>query len=181
MEQTRVTRRRNVTTDDLLRSQEEPYRKRRKLQDAAETDSEDPASELDDESLRTGDESGEGSDQAKDDINGDIKTQNHVSKLVVHDRFDFSTRKTESSVVQFKPETQPLASFASLGISDSLQSALTSMSIKTPTEVQAACIPPLLAEIALGTRRLALVKQLPLPCPSYKDFSLILTEFMPLC
>lgn len=145
MEQTRVTRRRNVTTDDLLRSQEEPYRKRRKLQDAAETDSEDPASELDDESLRTGDESGEGSDQAKDDINGDIKTQNHVSKLVVHDRFDFSTRKTESSVVQFKPETQPLASFASLGISDSLQSALTSMSIKTPTEVQAACIPPLLA------------------------------------
>jgi len=144
MKRTRTTCRRNVTTDDLLRSQEEPHRKRRKLKDAAETDSEDPASEVDDENLSTGDESGEGPDQVKDDVNGEIETPNHVSKLVMHDRFDFSTRKTGSSVVQFKPETQPLA-FASLGISDSLQSALTSMSIKTPTEVQAACIPPLLA------------------------------------
>jgi ATP-dependent RNA helicase DDX49/DBP8 len=148
MKRTRMTRRRNVTTDDLLRSQEEPHRKRRKLQAEAEADSVDPASE---EDLLTGDESGEGSDQVKDAVNGEIKTQNHVSKFVVHDRFDFSTRKTGSSVVQFKPEVQPLASFASLGISDSLQSALTSMSITTPTEVQAACIPPLLA----GTSALA--------------------------
>ena len=145
MKRTRMTRRRNVTTDDLLRSQEEPYRKRRKLQDTVETDSEDTASEVDNENLSTGDESGEGSDQVKDDVNGEIKALENVSKFVVHDRLDSSTRKMGSSVVQFKPETQPLASFASLGISDSLQSALTSMSIKMPTEVQAACIPPLLA------------------------------------
>ena len=34
--------------------------------------------------------------------------------------------------------------FSSLGISSPLQAALKSMSIKLPTEVQAACIPPLL-------------------------------------
>jgi len=39
----------------------------------------------------------------------------------------------------------PLSSFASLGISAPLQATLASMSIKKPTEVQAACIPPLLA------------------------------------
>jgi hypothetical protein len=37
-----------------------------------------------------------------------------------------------------------LITFSSLGISAPLQAALKSMSIKLPTEVQAACIPPLL-------------------------------------
>ncbi|KAK0191036.1 DEAD-domain-containing protein [Armillaria mellea] len=41
--------------------------------------------------------------------------------------------------------TSKTASFSDLGISTTLQAALTSMSIRAPTEVQAACIPPLLS------------------------------------
>ncbi|KAL0949776.1 hypothetical protein HGRIS_009815 [Hohenbuehelia grisea] len=37
------------------------------------------------------------------------------------------------------------ATFSSLGVSQPLQTALSSMSIKLPTEIQAACLPPLLA------------------------------------
>ncbi|KIY73717.1 DEAD-domain-containing protein [Cylindrobasidium torrendii FP15055 ss-10] len=44
------------------------------------------------------------------------------------------------------PSKQPRqSSFTGLGIAPSLQAALKSMSIRTPTEVQAECIPPLLA------------------------------------
>ncbi|KAF7313752.1 hypothetical protein HMN09_00532300 [Mycena chlorophos] len=42
------------------------------------------------------------------------------------------------------PAPQKITSFAALGISAPLQTALAAMSIRVPTEVQAACIPPLL-------------------------------------
>nr|GAT54082.1 predicted protein [Mycena chlorophos] len=42
------------------------------------------------------------------------------------------------------PVPQKITSFAALGISAPLQTALAAMSIRVPTEVQAACIPPLL-------------------------------------
>ncbi|KAJ7068212.1 P-loop containing nucleoside triphosphate hydrolase protein [Mycena amicta] len=67
------------------------------------------------------------------------------------DSFSFEDSENLSRLNNLKPRfehsapalTQP-TSFAALGISTSLQSALASMSIRTPTEVQAACIPPLL-------------------------------------
>ncbi|KAJ7700028.1 P-loop containing nucleoside triphosphate hydrolase protein [Mycena rosella] len=57
-----------------------------------------------------------------------------------------------SSRLILKPHTEhepatrppPSTTFSGLGIATSLQAALTSMSIRAPTEVQAACIPPLL-------------------------------------
>ncbi len=45
--------------------------------------------------------------------------------------------------------TSKHTSFSDLGISRILQAALTSMSIRMPTEVQAACIPPLLSGATL--------------------------------
>ncbi|KAG7449305.1 DEAD-domain-containing protein [Guyanagaster necrorhizus] len=51
---------------------------------------------------------------------------------------DSSQPRIASTAANFKH-----TSFSDLGISGSLQAALTSMSIRTPTEVQAACIPPL--------------------------------------
>jgi ATP-dependent RNA helicase DDX49/DBP8 len=41
------------------------------------------------------------------------------------------------------------ATFSSLGISPSLLSALSKMAIHAPTEIQRACIPPLLAGLLL--------------------------------
>ncbi|KAI6003938.1 P-loop containing nucleoside triphosphate hydrolase protein [Pisolithus albus] len=41
--------------------------------------------------------------------------------------------------------THPVSSFSEMGISPSLEAALHRMSIQTPTEIQAACIPPLLS------------------------------------
>jgi ATP-dependent RNA helicase DDX49/DBP8 len=41
--------------------------------------------------------------------------------------------------------------FSSLGISPSLLAALSKMAIRAPTEIQQACIPPLLAGLSLGS------------------------------
>ena len=61
-----------------------------------------------------------------------------------------------SNLSRFKPKAQTVvaakkmkarepSSFAQLGISAPLQAALKAMSIRSPTEVQAACIPPLMS------------------------------------
>jgi hypothetical protein len=66
------------------------------------------------------------------------------SDFIVADRLGSSRQHEKPSMPQRLPPSVP-ASFSSLGISAPLQSALKSMSIKSPTEVQVACIPPLLA------------------------------------
>lgn len=84
---------------------------------------------------------------SSNDDNSDSETpQNPVeSQLIrgVEDRVTF-LRRTRSSNPSLRPTTATRDTFASLGISLPLQKALTGMSIKVPTEVQAACIPPLL-------------------------------------
>lgn len=63
------------------------------------------------------------------------------------ERFDFSRTAAKPRFPQAVGRLASMASFLSLGISPSLQAALSSMSIRTPTEVQAACIPNLLAGV----------------------------------
>lgn len=66
------------------------------------------------------------------------------SDFIVEDRLGSSGQHEKPLTPrQLLPSVPP--SFSSLGISAPLQSALKSMSIKSPTEVQVACIPPLLA------------------------------------
>lgn len=75
----------------------------------------------------------------------DIIDSNYIhSDFVVEDRLGSSGQHEKPPMPQKLPPSVP-ASFSSLGISPPLQSALKSMSIKSPTEVQLACIPPLLA------------------------------------
>ena len=63
-----------------------------------------------------------------------------------NDRFMSLRRITKKSGPSNQSSlTTAQATFASLGVSLPLQKALKGMSIKVPTEVQAACIPPLLA------------------------------------
>ena len=60
-------------------------------------------------------------------------------------RIAFKPRATNSVQPSGPSRSRPLASsYESMGISSVLISALAKMSIKTPTEIQAACIPPLL-------------------------------------
>ncbi|KAF8897484.1 P-loop containing nucleoside triphosphate hydrolase protein [Infundibulicybe gibba] len=118
------TKRKGLTTDDLLRRQEEPHRKRSRFSPVYDSGSDELGNDDDLE------------DDGGDDVLGS-DNNNH----------------TLFSRVSIKPKEQPTRSrnlpltpsFASFGISQPLQDALAAMSIRTPTEVQIACIPPLLA------------------------------------
>jgi ATP-dependent RNA helicase DDX49/DBP8 len=119
-----------MDTDDLLKQQEQqPLRKKRRLS-YSDPDNDEASSES-------------GSDERLSD-NSDGGFQVDWS-LEPHSRVSNKTT-TQSPKLQATPPTPPAKSytFSSLGISAPLQVALKSMSIKLPTEVQAACIPPLL-------------------------------------
>ena len=86
----------------------------------------------------------ESDDVAEDLVERDTGSKSEPSaitlKLPVKDR-TIHIRTIPSSI----PHHSKRATFKSLGTSPSMISALTAMSIKLPTEVQIACIPPLLA------------------------------------
>ena len=171
-----------LTADDLLRRQEQPLRKKRRLSQSSDSEND------------TGSEtfSASGSD--------DSPPHNfHIdSSLEDHSRF---SERTISRSPKFQ-ESLPAQSytFSSLGISAPLQATLKSMSIKFPTEVQAACIPPLLegkrismlkaslrthasakVETALGMRKRAQEKRWRLLCLSSRNSLWIHMEFLRLC
>lgn len=91
---------------------------------------------------RGGAESGE-EDEVRKQENRD-----EVGSLVftMEDRMtSFVKKKLESRRSTPATEQPTITSFTSFGVSPALVAALASMSIKVPTPVQAACIPPLLA------------------------------------
>lgn len=65
----------------------------------------------------------------------------------MQDNFEFSRFNVKPRATRATPafEAPVPSSFQSLGIAPSLQVALSGLSISTPTEVQVACIPPLLS------------------------------------
>lgn len=154
-------------TDSLPRRQEEPHRKRVRLSpplsiqsgsdgldsSASEIDRsargddvddcEEEDSSEDEEELRVeilDDKTfGDGEDSTSD---SQINPANLLNDSP--DRFEISRVKAKQIPPQIREKKLP-DSFSALGISPQLQSALITMSIRTPTEVQAACILPLLA------------------------------------
>lgn len=159
--------------------------------DRSERSDEDSGSEIDSGSDSGGSE-GEGSD-----VGGDGQSLDRVhwlndpqsSRLVVGDRLARVAPKREAPAqrAQASPHVE---SFAALGISKPLQNALKSISIKVPTEIQSACIPPLLAgklriplfysSVVVNSRsqegivwampKQVLGKQLHLPFPSFRNY-----------
>ena len=120
-----------LTADDLLREQEQrPLRKRRRLS-YSDPDNDEASSE-------TGSDLDEHTPSLSDNDDG----FQVVSSLEDHTRL-FNRTIARPPKLQ---TTLPAKSytFPSLGVSAPLQAALKSMSIKLPTEIQAACIPPLL-------------------------------------
>ncbi|KAJ7498980.1 P-loop containing nucleoside triphosphate hydrolase protein [Mycena latifolia] len=133
-------KRKSLTTDDLLRQQEGPQKRlKTSIHESSDVDSdsaasnvenEDALSEADEDTDATDDQDSDHPESIIDESRGDSPS----SRLILKPRTDHKPA----------PRPPPSATFSALGISAPLQSALTSMSIRTPTEVQAACIPPLL-------------------------------------
>lgn len=160
-------KRRVLTTDDLLRRQEERAQKKSRVSPPFEFDGVDDSetsSELSGETseeevakneVRPGERnnSGNASNGDDDDVllagedeepltSGESETGFPVT-VDWKRRTGFQSVKTKH--MSRRPFEPTPATFASLGISAPLQASLSVMSIWTPTEVQAACIPPLLA------------------------------------
>ena len=151
-----------LTTDDLMRRQELGAHKRQKRA-RDENEERSPGSD--------GSNSGESSQSEElSALEGDEDDQESMSDSpmqgeedAIPSRLSFKPRQsavtnenTGSPHVPSLPQT-----FVELGVSSSLIAAMNKMSIHTPTEIQIACIPPLLD----GT------------CPSYSIFPLHAEDF----
>jgi len=139
------TKRAALTTDELSRRQEEPFRKRARvspLVDEAGGDSSDGIPERD-ELMGYQEESSDEDDEEDAESNSHPDNSQLLSSAIGQDRFH-APAVNDPRPPASEPSKSSVASFSSLGISAPLQSALSAMSIKAPTEVQAACIPPLL-------------------------------------
>lgn len=166
-----------LDADDLLKRLEEPKRKRRRLDpgdldDAAirkgsngvnnGTDAAIGFSRSEGESGEDGEEE-QGSSADEGEPEADLDSEDELAVVRNAGRKDDPSRWTslEISRVALLSQKEDLdtkervksnhpktSSFADLGVSKSLVSSLSSMSIRTPTEVQTACIPSLLAGVS---------------------------------
>jgi ATP-dependent RNA helicase DDX49/DBP8 len=141
-----TSKRRTPTTDDLLRMQEEPQKRHKRPYFAqGDKDEEDDVGEDDDFDSEweagveqsTDSEIGKESSLMEDDPIGRLDESLLGSRVIVKPRL---VHRRPLSPGTGKPVT-----FSSLGISAPLLSALSKMAIHAPTEIQQACIPPLLA------------------------------------
>lgn len=132
------TKRQVLTTDDLLRLQEEKPRKRRRAStpsDRSGSVSEDSNSEAEEEAEASNSEDEE-----------ELPPQNEPEDEATSSRFAFKPRHTVDVLSKSPPtSSSPVHTFSSLGITPTLVAAMSKMSIQAPTEVQTACIPPLFA------------------------------------
>lgn len=152
-----TSKRRTPTTDDLLRMQEEPQKRHKRpyfLQGDEDEDNnvgEDVGFDTESEDRWDGVEWEAGVEESTDSrigkesslVEGDPIGRLGESSGLLGSRVIMKPRivnERASSSEAGKPVT-----FSSLGISPSLLSALSKMAIHAPTEIQQACIPPLLA------------------------------------
>jgi ATP-dependent RNA helicase DDX49/DBP8 len=153
-----------LTTDDLLRRQEEPARKKLKITlgfDGLDGTGSELGDETSDSEERLNDELQRGArrdrkntgDEEDDDVLVEGEDEESLTSGDSDSEFSFTLdgknrsdfRRVKTRPISQRPPKSLGTTFASLGISAPLQASLTAMSIRTPTEVQAACIPPLLA------------------------------------
>ena len=133
------SKRRALTTDDLMRRQESGPRKRqRRARDEDEDSSRGSEEDSQSEGLPALDEGEDDEDYPSEILTGEDDT--------IPSRFSSNPRQdtvVKMTTVPSRVSSLPLT-FAEVGVSSSLVSAMNKMSIHTPTEIQAACIPPLL-------------------------------------
>jgi len=130
-----------------MRRQELGPRKRQKLAGDLDEDSlwrsDSSASEEDSQSEES---SALGEDEGGQASAPETFIQNAEEEDAIPSRFSFKHPQGAAAVKVVVPPRAPSLppTFVGMGVSSSLVSAMNKMSIHTPTEVQAACIPPLL-------------------------------------
>jgi ATP-dependent RNA helicase DDX49/DBP8 len=143
-----------LTTDDLLRRQEEPPRKKSKIYpefnglDEIASEVSDSDSDVTLEQERLNDElqrRSAGEEELDDDDSGEPEESLTLGGSDSRFSSTLNGPRIKTKTLPQRLSKSPGVTFASLGISARLQASLAAMSIRTPTEVQAACIPPLLA------------------------------------
>lgn len=159
-----TSKRQTPTTDDLLRRQEEP-RKRHKPSFIVPRDEDEDSNASEDDDFNLTSEDGEfersqdgnkWESEAEESTDSEIGEETSLPELGRLGRSDESlglprSRVTMKSRLVHEHTTSPgtrssiHVTFSSLGISPPLLSALSKMAIHAPTEIQRACIPPLLA------------------------------------
>ena len=154
-------KRQALTADDLLRLQDDVHTKRPRLafrttvrrRYAEDATSDYSMSELDGSQASVSSREKGSESQDEYDEGASRLSSEDENDAVVRPPLDIQSSRisivprAETTPTAVRQETQatPVStSFASLGISPILLKALSSMSIRAPTEVQAACIPPLL-------------------------------------
>lgn len=60
-------------------------------------------------------------------------------------KFPLTREHHQKDKISLAAHVKPIGSFADMGVAPPLNAALARISIRAPTEIQAACIPPLLA------------------------------------
>ncbi len=156
-----ISKRRTPTTDELLRRQEEPQKRHKRPSFAQDEDEDNNTSENDDFDTESvpddegvewdGFECESGVDESTDsEIRKDssLVEQGRISRLEESSSLLGSRVTVKPRLVHqrtLSPDAGKPVTFMSLGISPPLLSALSKMAIRTPTEIQRACIPPLLA------------------------------------
>ncbi|THH05709.1 hypothetical protein EW145_g4601 [Phellinidium pouzarii] len=143
-----------LSVDDLLKCVEGPQHKRRKISEEEEelgSDEKGISSDTGSENnIREANEEYTESENDEDEegIEKVITRERHAlpesSRMFLPSKTRIPERSSPKSSKTLAPET--LAStFTELGVSKALVASLTNMSIRGPTEVQAACVPPLIA------------------------------------
>jgi ATP-dependent RNA helicase DDX49/DBP8 len=143
--ESRSEKRVGLTVDDLARMQDNPKRKRPRLMDEEDLHR-SPYS-----ALSTDQENEEGGllisseeENALSSSSGPRKMSPPEEHDVVNSRFKVTHKAASGPMQNMKTVDTTTASWISMGVSLPLQAALSGMSIRHPTEIQAACIPPLL-------------------------------------
>ncbi|KAJ7667964.1 ATP-dependent rRNA helicase RRP3 [Mycena polygramma] len=134
-----MSKRKSLTADDLLRQQEGPQKRLKLSSRPASSDQGELSS--DEGNLSDNFDAHENTDESDEETSQQTPISREYGADSLNSRLKIKPRTDHNPAARPSPSS---TTFSGLGISASLQSALTSMSIRAPTEVQAACIPPLL-------------------------------------
>jgi ATP-dependent RNA helicase DDX49/DBP8 len=165
-----ISKRRTLTTDDLLRRQEEPQKKR-KLSPVVQLDEGEDSSPGEDDDFdfelaledcvveRDSSEWERGVEESTDSEISEESSPTEAGRVglssesscLLGSRVTVKPRLAHRHTLSPEAGSSKHVMFSSLGVSPLLLSALSKMAIHTPTEIQRACIPPLLAGLLFGT------------------------------
>ena len=141
----------DLDADDLLKQIEQPQRKRRKISEEKTLHSDDREypnmrrNSISEESEEDEDGSSIATEEEEELEGKELKSylppDDRVSRLKLPSRAPLPERTSRTKDSTSKEHV----AFVDLGVSKALVASLLKMSIRAPTEVQAACIPPLIA------------------------------------